>query len=322
MKRMAVFSMEADLHAHALVHTMRARADAECHFISTDTLALSGGMCWRQGARGETRLLSRDEQWVDLAGLDLVWWRRIGMPQLLEEDCVDPATRPLIDNEWRSALTGAVRDSFKGVWVNEPARDALAGNKLVQLNAAAECGLRVPRTLVSQDPEEIRRFCESAGGTIVVKKLIGAPPAPLAALSVTLDDLQNDASLRLCPAIYQEQIAGGRHIRANCFGTNVFSVLIESPLLDWRRDLSVRFSPYTLDDRTEAQLIMLLKRLGIEMGILDLILGRDGEVTWLELNTQGQFLFCEALAGIDLMNPFAEFLMERMDAIRSTDVPR
>lgn len=310
MKHIGVFSVEADLHAHALLHAMRGRHDAECHFIVTDALARTGGIRWSPGARGATRLRSRDGAWVDVAALDAVWWRRVNAPQVLPADRVDTAAGPLITNEWRSALTGAVRDSFGGAWVNEPSRDALAGNKLVQMNAARECGLRVPRTLVSQDPDEIRAFCGSLGGTVIVKKLVGAPPVTLTTLSLTLDDLQDDASLLLCPSIYQEHVPGGRHIRANCFGSRIFSVLIESPLLDWRRDLSVRFTPYRLDHGTESQLTALLQRLGIVMGIMDLILGDDGELTWLEVNPQGQFLFCEALAGIDLMHPFAEFLVE------------
>ena len=69
MKRIGVFSVEADLHAHALLHAMRDRHDAECHFIATDALARTGGIRWSPGAKGATRLRSRDDAWVDVASV-------------------------------------------------------------------------------------------------------------------------------------------------------------------------------------------------------------------------------------------------------------
>jgi hypothetical protein len=45
------------------------------------------------------------------------------------------------------------------------------------------------------------------------------------------------------------------------------------------------------------------------MGILDLKLGSDGELVWLEINPQGQFMFLEGMGrGIRLSRPFCDFL--------------
>ena len=37
----------------------------------------------------------------------------------------------------------------------------------------------------------------------------------------------------------------------------------------------------------------MVRALGLRMGILDLKLGPDGELVWLEINPQGQFTFLE-----------------------------
>src|SRR5215207_2954918 len=139
---------------------------------------------------------------------------------------------------------------------------------------------------------------------------MGAPPLPLASVLLTYHQLEGtQGSIRLCPAIYQEYIRGNQHIRAHCFGDDVHLTLIESSVLDWRRDLSSPFQPIVLGQEIEERLKNIVSDLGLAMGVMDLILTENDEMVWLELNTQGQFLFCEALSGYDLTNPFADFLI-------------
>jgi hypothetical protein len=70
----------------------------------------------------------------------------------------------------------------------------------------------------------------------------------------------------------------------------------------------VPFAPIRLDLEVEERLRRVVRDLNLMMGVMDLIM-TDDELVWLELNTQGQFLFCEALSGYDLTTPFADFLL-------------
>ncbi len=54
----------------------------------------------------------------------------------------------------------------------------------------------------------------------------------------------------------------------------------------------------------------VLKALGLKMGIVDLKLTQAEIPIWLEINPQGQFLFAEALSGLNLTSAFAVFLCE------------
>jgi hypothetical protein len=310
MIRIAILSLEEDLHAHAILRSLHERGGVKCHFVATDTLHGSGGLRWWQGSAHKHELLSYDGTWFDVGDLDLIWWRRVNQAQKYCGIALDDVEKSLIDNEWRSALSGLIYDGFRGVWINEPFRDGIAGNKLYQLNVAAAAGLRVPRTLISQDPSAIREFCNELGGSVILKKLVGASPRPLATVLVSSSDLTDDASIRLCPAIYQELVQGSRHLRVNCFGNRIHAIAIDSPWLDWRRDLTVPFSFFQLDSQTETTLSGLLQRLGIRMGIMDLKFDQFGDLVWLELNTQGQFLFAEGLSKHDLINPFTDFLID------------
>jgi glutathione synthase/RimK-type ligase-like ATP-grasp enzyme len=309
MTNIAIFSLEADLHAHAVLHALRERGATNVHFIASDAQVTNGGLTWLSAPASHARIRSYEGAWIDVAGLDVVWWRRVNQAQTHYLSIDDPTERAFMDNEWKAAITGLMHEAFTGVWVNYPSHEIIAGNKLYQLNAAARQGFRTPRTLVSSDADEVLEFCHGVGGTVIAKKLMGAPPLPLASVLLTYEQLQeNQDSIRLCPAMYQEFVQGNRHLRVNCFGEDIHSTLIESGVLDWRRDLSVPFAPIRLDLEVEERLRRVVRDLNLMMGVMDLIM-TDDELVWLELNTQGQFLFCEALSGYDLTTPFADFLL-------------
>ena len=177
-----------------------------------------------------------------------------------------------------------------------------------QLRLAMDLGLNVPRTLVSQQPQEVRAFCADLGGAVVAKKLSVGHGLNTASIIVTGNDLACDSSICVCPAIYQELIHSQRHLRVNCFGSDVHAFVIQSEDFDWRLNLNVRFNPFKLDGQVTEKLIAMLGACHLEMGIFDMVLLPNDEIVWLELNPQGQFLFCEALSGSDLIGPFTDFL--------------
>jgi glutathione synthase/RimK-type ligase-like ATP-grasp enzyme len=173
---------------------------------------------------------------------------------------------------------------------------------------ARQAGFRVPHTLVSQDPVLIRSFCAKLHNRVVVKPVKGTLKTILYSGMVTEECLDDEESIRLCPAIYQECIPGTRHVRVQCFGDAVHAVLIESEDLDWRANLDIPFSVIELEDCVKNSLRKVLRLLGLKMGIVDLKFAPDGEVVWFEINPQGQFLFVQGMTGLDLSSIFADFL--------------
>jgi glutathione synthase/RimK-type ligase-like ATP-grasp enzyme len=245
---------------------------------------------------------------VDVRAVDVVWWRRFNQPAKVSNR-VGAIARDIITNDCRSSIEGLLVNEFRGVWVNAPEATRSAENKLIQLRAAQRAGFRVPKTLVSQDPAAIRRFCAELGNEVVVKAVRGTTKAGLLTLKVDAKFLDGtDAMLMLAPAIYQELIEGTQHIRANCFGENVYAARIDSAALDWRTDLSVPVTNIKLPDTINARLINTLSALDLRMGIVDLKMTPSGEPVWLEVNPQGQFLFIEGLTGVPLASAFSDFL--------------
>jgi len=286
--------------------------------VETDRLALHGGMSWStSGEVAAATIRDVDGDPVPVADLDLLWWRRLTGEPRLPESLRDEAARDLAARDWRATLVGLAVTEFRGVWLSHPEATRLAENKLVQLAAARDAGLRLPRTLVSQDPEAVRRFCHELDFRVVAKTVAGTPKTPVMAGLVT-PEMLTDEAISLSPAIYQEFIPGTRHLRVCCFGGEAHTALMETERLDWRYPLDADVEPYDLDQDVVDQVWEVIQRLGLGMGIVDMKIPPEGDPIWLEVNPQGQFLFLEGMCGMPLTEIFADFLLE----LAGSEAPR
>lgn len=133
-----------------------------------ETLVLQG---WIGRGRGDWRgFLFADHHTVCLADIRSIWYRRptrfVLHPAMLTSDRV-----------WaeREALAGfgAVLSALRCRWVNHPHRNAIAESKPLQLATAAACGLTIPDTFITNDPEAARAFV-TAKRAVLSTSLSGA----------------------------------------------------------------------------------------------------------------------------------------------------
>jgi hypothetical protein len=312
------------LHAHAVRHALTSRRVA-CAIVETDCLAAAAAMSWSISSdcrEHKASISDRTGETVDLRNLDVVWWRRLTGAARLPDNLTDEAARDLVVRDCRATLWGLALTGFQGVWVSDPQATRVAENKLVQLKAATNAELHVPRTLVSQDPNQVRAFCSELEFQVVVKTVAGTPKTPVMTGFVA-PEMLTDEAVKLCPAIYQEFVPGNRHLRVCCFGEDVYAALLTTDRLDWRYPLDASVERYDIDRVTAQRLQQVLKSLRLEMGVFDMKLTPQSEPVWLEVNPQGQFLFLEGLCGMPLTEIFANFLLEvpRRSLMR-TVVPR
>jgi glutathione synthase/RimK-type ligase-like ATP-grasp enzyme len=306
----AIVTCADDLHALVIRQRLESLPDTSCAIIETDTLAgHPNGLTWSTDEdSAECTVPTRDGGRLDVASCDAIWFRRWNHPQRAGRELTDRAHVEVINQSCTATLLGALLNTFGGVWVSRPEATRRAENKLVQLRAAQTAGFSVPRTLVSQDPDLIRAFCAGLDGPAVMKSVQATPRSQLYTIEVRDEHVADDDGLRLCPTIFQEYVPGSFHLRVLCCGGETHAVTIESGELDWRMNLDVPISPVKLDPLTQQRINEVLDLLELQMGVIDLKIGPDGQPVWLELNPQGQFLFVEGLTGMDLAGPFSEFL--------------
>jgi hypothetical protein len=308
----AIMTIRDDLHALAVRKAFENRHGWKCDVIEADCLADTGGLNWSPDDPNAPGVLpNREGDSVEVGRLDVVWWRRFFHNQIvLPADVSDPTAVDVITGDCRVSAMGVMLSDFRGAWVSHPDATRRAENKLVQLRAARGAGFRIPKTLVSQNSERIREFAAAQGGRVVVKSLTNTSHAALTAAVIDEEVLRSDRALRLCPAIYQELIPGTRHLRVHGFGNEYHAALITCEQLDWRYHLAnATIEEYALPSAIQTALSKVMQTLDLRMGVFDLKMTPSGEIIWLEVNPQGQFLFIEGLSDMGITNSLVDFLV-------------
>jgi glutathione synthase/RimK-type ligase-like ATP-grasp enzyme len=260
---------------------------------------------------------------------DTAWYRRSGEamrpPGMTEADWTVAARE--CDHHIRTLRRCLAPSAY---WVNDMEAREQARLKVPQLVAATACGLAIPETLVSNDPGEIRRFYGEHREQGVIFKLnvqtywAGPSGASHVLFTTALreEDLADDEALSSCPAIYQGKIEKAYELRVTCMDERCFTVRLDSQSrdatrMDWRADLRAPLKPtlHELPPQVEERCIMVMRKLGLAFGCIDLIVTPQGEHVFLEVNEMGQFLWVEqGEPACPMLRAFASLLIEhRLD---------
>ncbi|WP_130343079.1 hypothetical protein [Herbihabitans rhizosphaerae] len=113
-------------------------------------------------------------RWSGAADSSPIGGAGIAAIDLASESCGDSSSRAGREHANREAKLGfgGALSSVPLRWVNHPHRAADAVYKPLQLAVAARCGLTVSRTLISNDPNTVRRFAKGSK-TGVINKTLG-----------------------------------------------------------------------------------------------------------------------------------------------------
>jgi ATP-grasp ribosomal peptide maturase len=208
---------------------------------------------------------------------------------------------------------GGVLTSLPGcLYVNHPNRIGDAEFKPAGLAAAVRAGFVILRTLLTNEPDQAREFAERFGP--VLYKPLNVPlylqdgqsctveVAPVAPEEID-DDIAGTAHL------FQVVVPKSADIRTTVIGERVFSVRIDSDVLDWRTAYGQH--TYTVVDTPpdiEAAMFTYLKSFGLVFGAFDFALTRDGQWVFLECNPSGQWAWLEDGTGLPMISAFADLL--------------
>src|SRR4051794_32063260 len=194
-----ILSKRDDIHAVAVKQAIEQRHPARCHILAGKELAASGKLSWSGGSDAPSVLPNLDGELVEIAELGALWVRRLPIQQVLPDE-VDLTYAEDIHLSCWTGVLGHLITEFHGAWLSDPVATELAENKLLQLRAARRAGLRIPATLVSQDPARIRSFC-AAHPCAIIKPV--RTRGDLAITAVASAELLAEAEvLALSPAIY------------------------------------------------------------------------------------------------------------------------
>jgi glutathione synthase/RimK-type ligase-like ATP-grasp enzyme len=289
-------------------------------------LRLVEALPWVYGSLAALRIRkagSSSSTAIKLKDIHAIWWRRT-RPSIVDPTIDVDDFRNYVQASTGRTLRALIESLSDTITViNSPIAERRAELKTLQLELAASCGLRVPRTLVSNDPDEIRRFTKaitSAGHEVVFKPVTSIPGVYYH--TQLLNRVKSHlADTRFCPTIFQERLIGP-DVRIICVGHRLFGLLQEpsdeAGRVDIRLDSSPRFTRYEVPPNTAKCILALQHDLGLLFGAYDFKLV-DNDLIFLEVNPSGQWLWVEIHGRWPIAEELARLLIQgSSDMTRST----
>ena len=305
-----------DLVAQALV-----RMGVRPIRFNTDLFPSRVKLSARAGDERAAHLVMETGEQISAAEVGAVWARKLWSPRMA--DNLDERYRSMCVTESVAALDGFFDALHSARWVNDLNRERDAENKQRQLRLAARAGLRVPRTLVTNDPAAARQFFAETEGQTVAKLLrpitvsMDADKPFVYTNRVREEDLAGAEALRHSPMVFQELIPKAYELRVACVAGEAFAGALDATgtsrgHTDWRRASpeECRWQKAQLPSEVTSSLQALMLELGLVFGAIDLICTPSGEYVFLEVNPGGEWGMLERDLGLPISEAIAKALLE------------
>lgn len=249
-----------------------------------------------------------------------IWYRRPGKPSVDQFEMDDS------DIQWAYKECDAI---LRGVWeitsdkmVSLPSAIRRAEEKPFQLKVAAEVGLSIPETLISNDPDVIKESIKQGSEWISKPLWSGSYPNSRGDLGIWCEDVDDSLlsiesdELRVAPLIFQRKVLKAFDARVIVFKSKAFSFAIHqnsksNTLTDWRaaEPAKLTYTSYALPSEVSDRCLKVLERLNLKFGAFDFAVLPSGEHVFLEINPNGQWAWLEIETGVDLTGALIELLL-------------
>lgn len=304
-----IYSTREDIHASAVQWGLN-KLSTDCVFWSSGEFPRDQKISINVSGADTKCVVKADGRDIDFTSLSAFWYRRGAPPQL--NPAIDERDRDYAAQQSKQHIEALLSVACpQALWVNPPHVAVYEVNKPYQLQMARKLGLAIPGTLCSNDPDEVRSFCQEYGGILAFKSYkmgtwIEGGRTGSVFVGYTsvlgLGELSNDATILASPGVFQQLISRNYEIRTTFIGSSAFSVSIAPPRnrsgdVDWRScpvDKLVVKS-YLLPKIVENKLRKLKDKMGMVICTFDLIVDYEGEYVFIEANQMGQFLWKEEL---------------------------
>lgn len=311
-----IIGAESDAHAAFIHQKIHARGATACYFNSHRFPAMMRlsldipthervheatprefGQLFDPGQNGEVAL--------NLSDIQSVYWR-YHMGVAVPPDCQDPHLRDMAYREIESMI-GSLFRILPCRWVNSPEAIHMHVYKAYQLHLMAQSGIRIPHTLVSNDPEAVIAFYERMQGRVIYKPVRGGAHTA----RLLPEDLKPDrlAELAKAPVQFQEMIEGV-DVRIYWVNGETFAGEIRATTLDFRDDPQAPIVPISLPDAVRADCEIITRQLLLLFSGIDARRTPQGEYVFLEANPCPMFIHFEQQSGYPISDRLVDLLLQ------------
>ena len=184
-----------------------------------------------------------------------------------------------------------------------PNLESLKIDKVEVLAKARKVGLRIPKTLVTNNKQKLLEFYEDCNQKIITKSLHECvyffeedKAFSFKTYLLSQEDVHNFED-HFFPSLFQGYVEKEYELRVFyldgvMYSMAIFSQLDEQTQVDFRRyndEKPNRTVPYKLPEAEAKKIHQLMQMLNLSTGSVDLIKTKDDEFCFLEVNPNGQF---------------------------------
>lgn len=268
---------------------------------------------------GSSVMIQTEKASFDTKEIDVVWYRKIWKPIInsqMEEKYLTASI-----NESLSMRTSLFQSIQHLPWLDPIPLVKRASDKFYQLRSAQAVGLCIPKTIVSNDAKAVRSFYSSLKSRMICKLHTSlsfgmkASPFSFYTTQIEEEDLDDLDMLSFCPMIFQERVPKAYELRIAYIDQQCFAgKIMGADALDWRPSESDNFSwgSYKIPQNLQAQLIVLMQKLGLSFGAIDMIVQPDGSYVFLEVNPVGEWGMLEKELDLPISRAIANGIIKRL----------
>lgn len=203
-------------------------------------------------------------------------------------------------------------------------------NKLLQLQLANEVGLMIPETIIRKSKSGLAHFTEE--GMYITKAIqenILLPDTPSIHYDLKVNTIKkSELPEHFFPSLFQPVLSKNAELRIFYLDGSFYPLAmllhpLEVRATDYRSVISkIRYAKYKLPRELENKLGSFMKRIGLNMGSIDLIVDTSGAYYFLEVNPTGQIGWVSDFGNYFLEEKIARYLVTKeMNFLNYESVP-
>jgi glutathione synthase/RimK-type ligase-like ATP-grasp enzyme len=346
VNKILILAHPDDVHAQAVEIWLKAFG-AEYDYFSFGDFPQNCGISFSLDGQNTNFNLSSKERSINFYDYSAVWYRRPREP--VPSKSLSREVQHYSFQECEAFLKGIAFLMPNAFWLPSYYSNQIANHKPYQLQLAQELGIVIPKTYFGNDLQEFLRQGFTEETVIVKSLYRGEIKQPLSipqkmllgwirsknwlsrnksgenfygnhvyapTQKIELESLRKKPELlKICPICIQEYVPGVFELRITVVGDEVFACAIQMPSsrageVDWR--LSDKINAYKffqLPDDVETKCRMIVKKLGLHFGCIDMIVSENGDYYFLECNPNGQWLWIEHETGMLISRAIAQLLL-------------
>lgn len=311
-----VVAEQLDASADMVVDKLNQRGVPVMRFDSAAfPQALTLAVSHRAESEGWRGVIDDGYRPVRVEDVRAVYYRRPGRPIVAEHVPEPYAT--WAQNQADAALLN-VLSALPVRWINNPHLDRLASHKPQQLVMAVRSGLRVPRSIITNEPQAARDFASGINAPLICKPILGGrlnggTERALMVPTHPLDPADIDDSLSLTAHYIQEAIPKAYEVRLTVVDGEPFACTISTTTTkartDWRTDPDGLTTGTT---RTPDAVLSAVRRYldsyRLTFGAFDFAVTPAGEWVFFECNPSGTWAWVESETGLPIAAAHAAYL--------------